>query len=67
MIADLLWSWLISGVPFINMFQLKSQKVWNEIIYLFPNFNGATVEIWEWIRNFISYITENVIAYPWWD
>ena len=22
-------------------------KMWNEIIYLFPNFNGATVEVWE--------------------
>ena len=27
-------------------------KVWEEIIYPFPNFNGCTVEVWEWISNF---------------
>ena len=26
-------------------------KVWDEITYPFPNFNGA--EVWEWIRNFM--------------
>ena len=26
------------------------------ITYLFPNFNGAVVEIWEWISNFTLYI-----------
>ena len=25
-------------------------KVWDEIIYPFTNFNGATIEVWEWIR-----------------
>ena len=24
-------------------------EVWDEITYPFPNFNGATVEVWEWI------------------
>ena len=28
-------------------------KIWDEMIYLFPNFNGATVEVWDWINNFI--------------
>ena len=27
-------------------------KVWDEIIYPFPNFNGCTVEVWEWLNNF---------------
>ena len=27
-------------------------KVWDEITYPFPNFNGCTVELWEWISNF---------------
>ena len=27
-------------------------NVWDEISYPFPNFNGATVEVWEWISNF---------------
>ena len=26
-------------------------NVWDEITYLFPNFNIATVEVWEWISN----------------
>ena len=28
-------------------------KVWDKITYPFPNFNGCTVEVWEWISNFI--------------
>ena len=28
-------------------------KVCDEITYPIPNFNGATVEVWEWISNFI--------------
>ena len=27
-------------------------QVWDEITYTFPNFNGPTVEVWEWINNF---------------
>ena len=34
---------------------------WNT--YPFPNFNGATVEVWEWISNFIPHF----ITYPCWD
>ena len=30
-------------------------KVWDEITYPFPNFNGVTVEVWEWISNFIPH------------
>ena len=29
-----------------------ANKVWDGITYLYPNFNGATVEVWEWIGNF---------------
>ena len=28
-------------------------KIWDQIIYPFPNFNGTTVEVWKWISNFI--------------
>ena len=42
-------------------------KVWDEIIYPFPNFNGAAVEVWEWISNFIPYLIIDVITYPYWD
>ena len=39
-------------------------RMWDEIIFPFPNFNGCTVEVWEWISNFISYFTGHVIIYP---
>ena len=52
--------------------------MWDVITYPFPNFNGATVEVWEWISNFIhtvevwewisNYIPHfiiDVITYPW--
>ena len=27
-------------------------KVWDEFTYPFPNYDGAAVEVWEWISNF---------------
>ena len=30
-----------------------SYKVWGEVTYPSPNFNGCTVEVWVWISNFI--------------
>ena len=42
-------------------------KVWDEIIYPFPNFNRATVEVWEWISNFIPHFIGHVITYSCWD
>ena len=32
-----------------------------EIIYSFPNISNEATEIWEWINNFIQYLTGNVI------
>ena len=42
-------------------------KVWDEIIYPLPNFNGATVEVWEWRSNFIPHFIMDVICNPCWD
>ena len=42
-------------------------KVWDEIAYPVPNFKVAYVEVWEWIRHFITYFTGHVITYPCWD
>ena len=39
-------------------------KVWGEITYHFPNFNGCTAEVWEWMSNFIPHILMDVITYP---
>ena len=38
-------------------------KVWDEITYPFPNFNGATVEVWEWISNFDPNLLMDLITY----
>ena len=40
-------------------------KMWDKITHPFLNFNGTTVEVWQWISNFISHFT--VITYPSWD
>ena len=42
-------------------------KMWDAITYPLLNFNGATVEVYEWISNFISHVTRYVITYPCWD
>ena len=40
-------------------------KVWDEIIYSFPNFNSATIEIWEWISHFIPHLCD-YLSMLWW-
>ena len=35
----------------------KPSEVWYEITYPFPNFNGATFEVWERISNFTPFFT----------
>ena len=42
-------------------------KMWDDITYSFPNFNSTTVEVWEWISNFIPHFSGYVIIYPCWD
>ena len=39
---------------------LVFSKVWGEITFAFPNFNGCTVEVWEWIS---PYFTVHEITY----
>ena len=69
----LLW---IFVAPFTNMVltlilarisNYMPRKVWNEITNPSLNFNGCTVEVYEWIGNFISHIIMGVIIYPCWD
>ena len=42
-------------------------KLWDEITYPLPNFDGCTLEVWEWVSNFIPHIIMDVITYPCWD
>ena len=34
--------------------------MWYEITYPFPNYNSATVEVWEWMNNFTPYFIVDV-------
>ena len=43
----LISAWISNHMPW---------ELWDNITHSFPNFNGCTVEVWEWIRNFILYI-----------
>ena len=36
--------------------------MYDEITYPFPNFNSCTIEVWEWISNFIPHFTGYVIT-----
>ena len=65
----------IRGAPFTDMVYSKFQRgliawiddyihhtVWDEITHPFPNFNGCTVEVWEWISNFIPHFTWRMVV-----
>ena len=41
-------------------------KVWDEITHSLPNFNSATIELWELMSKFILYFTGHVNTYPCW-
>ena len=40
--------------------------MWGEITYPFLNFNGCTVEVWEWISYFTPNFMMDIIIYPCW-
>ena len=41
-----------------------SSQMWDDITCSFPNFNGAAVEVWEWMSNFILHFIGHVITSP---
>ena len=60
------WTWMSFSYGFDNVLQDKINnhilyKVWVGIIYPFPNFNGPTVEVWEWIRSFIAHFIGSML------
>ena len=40
------------------------RKELDEITYLFQNFSGTTVEVWEWISDFMPHFIMDVVTYP---
>ena len=53
-------------VYFIDVHQnyLIGTNHMNEITYPFQNLNGATVEVWKGISNFIPHYIVDLITYP---
>ena len=58
------------GAPLTNIFNFNPsmdkympRKVWGEITYPFKNIDGCTVDVWEWIINFIPHFIMDVITY----
>ena len=52
------WTWYILA----SISNYIQYKVWDEVIYQFPNFNGCIINVWEWITgHVVTYI------YPCWD
>ena len=54
-------------ILWFNFNSTMCKKVSDEITYLFPNFNGATAEVWESISNFTLHYIMDVIIYPCWN
>ena len=49
------------NLAWINYIQYN---IWDNITYQLQNFNGATVEVWEWISNFTQHFNKYVITNP---
>ena len=41
-------------------------KMWDEISLPFLNFKSTTIEVWEWMSNFILHLIMDVITYTYW-
>ena len=54
-------------LTWINFNPIMPTKMWDTVIYPFPNFNGATVEVWDSISNFIPHFIMDIITYSCWE
>ena len=54
--------WRHHGTEGLGNFNPSMEK---QSHYPFPNFNGYTVAVWEWINNFIPHFIMAVITCPW--
>ena len=37
-------------------------KVWDEIFHSYSNFNGSTIEVWEWSRDVIPHFIMEAVT-----
>ena len=54
------------GLTSIQSSNHMPSQMCDENTYQFPNFNGGTAQVWEWICNFIPRFTMYVITYQLW-
>ena len=61
--TDIVLTWIPAWIS-----NPKPGNMWDDITSTntFPNFNECTVEVWEWISNFIPHFVMHVFAYPCW-
>ena len=61
-VGPLLLTWFnFNTLAWVNT-HIHSEE-WGEIIHPFPNFNGGTIGVWEWISNFITLFIMDVLTY----
>ena len=59
----LLGSLLLTQINFLVWISNHTpNKVWDKIIHPFPNFNGCTVKVWEWISNVIPQFIKDYLS-----
>ena len=59
------YSYALRLIPSLISNHMLSE-VWDKIAYPFPNFNRVTLEVWEWISDFIPHLIKDVITYSCW-
>ena len=59
--------WLPWNKPFSRIDDCINYREWDGITYPFPNFNGCTTGVREWISNFIPHWSMDVLTYLCWD
>ena len=58
--------WSLGMAKYFHPSNQMPSKVWDEITYPFPNFNGATVEVWEWLSIFIPhFVMDELLIHAW--
>ena len=70
MITVIMMMIIIIRAPLLTWINLNCNiycKVLDEITNPFKNYNGAAVEVFEWISIFILHFIGRVITQPWWD
>ena len=61
--TEFLWDPLI----LVWIYNYIHYKEWDQITYLFLNFNGAGIGVVEWMSNFTQHFDMRMFIHSWWD